>query len=174
MHHMVKDLLAYSTAVEGVESVRTLTNTNDVVQEVLVNLTTAIAEASAEIQSDRLPAVAMDRTHAIQLFQNLIGNALKYRRDGIAPVIRVSAARNKADWMFTVADNGIGFDPKYEDRVFKVFKRLHKRHEYTGTGIGLAICTRIAGHYGGRIWAEGRPGEGATFYFTIPVEQNIR
>jgi PAS domain S-box-containing protein len=174
MHGMVKDLLAYTTAVEGIEPVPTLTDANEIVEDVRMNLKTAIAEASGEIQCDRLPVIAVGYMHAVQLFQHLIGNAVKYRRAGVAPVIRLSAVRNKADWVFSVADNGIGFDPKYEDRLFKVFKRLHKRHEYTGTGIGLAICARIVGHYGGRIWAQGRPGDGSTFYFTVPVADNER
>ncbi len=172
MHSMVKDLLAYTTVVEGIESARALTDSNEIMQEVTVNLKTAVAEASAKIQWEELPVVAVDRTHGIQLFQNLIGNALKYRRVGVPPVIQISAKRSKTDWLFAVADNGIGFDPKYKDSLFKVFKRLHKRHEYAGTGIGLAICARIIGHYGGRIWAEGRPGNGATFYFTIPAAEN--
>lgn len=104
-----------------------------------------------------------------QLFQNLIGNALKYAGDQ-PPVVDVNAARNPANpgyWQFTVSDNGIGFDPKFADRVFVIFQRLHARNEYSGTGIGLAVCKRVVVRHGGRIWAESQPGVGSTFRFTL-------
>jgi light-regulated signal transduction histidine kinase (bacteriophytochrome) len=105
--------------------------------------------------------------HLEQLFQNLIANGIKYRSKD-APHIRISAKLDDSNWVFSVQDNGIGIDPQYQDQIFGVFKRLHRNDEYEGTGIGLAICKRIVERYGGRLWVESKPGEGATFRFAIP------
>jgi light-regulated signal transduction histidine kinase (bacteriophytochrome) len=115
-----------------------------------------------------LPLLQMETAHLLQLFQNLISNALKYRRADVTPFIEISAVRLGSEWLFTVADNGIGFDPVYAERIFGIFKRLHGRDQYPGTGIGLALCSRIVALYGGRIWAESKPGAGAHFKFTMP------
>ena len=112
--------------------------------------------------------IKMQQAHLVQVFQNVIGNSLKYRKSDVSPVVHVSASRQEDKWLWTIDDNGIGFDPAFAERIFKVFKRLHKQHEYSGTGIGLAICARIVAHYGGRIWAEGMPNQGACFKFTLP------
>jgi CheY-like chemotaxis protein len=113
--------------------------------------------------------VRMAATHLTQLLQNVIGNSLKYRKAEQTPEIEVSAARHGSEWIFTVSDNGIGFDPAYAERVFGLFKRLHGKHEYPGTGIGLALCSRVVLAYGGRMWAESQLGAGATFHFTVPA-----
>ena len=116
-----------------------------------------------------------DSSQLVQLFQNLIGNALKFKGEQ-RPRVEVRAERDGSYWLFSVRDNGVGFDQKYADRVFGVFKRLHRNRDIPGTGIGLAICQRIIDRHGGRIWAESTPGKGATFYFTLPAvsEQGAR
>jgi signal transduction histidine kinase len=131
------------------------------------NLKAAIEESGANISSDPLPVIRGQSVHFVQLFQNLIGNAIKYR-GAATPRIRISVERFGGQWTFAVADNGIGIDPEYHRSIFSVFKRLHGR-DIPGTGMGLAICERIVEHYRGRIWVESQPGAGATFYFTLPV-----
>jgi light-regulated signal transduction histidine kinase (bacteriophytochrome) len=110
----------------------------------------------------------MSMTHLQQIFQNLIANALKYRRRGVAPCVRISANRTNDGWCFAIADNGIGIEPEFREAVFGLFKRLHSAEEYAGTGLGLAICERILDRYHGRIWLESEPGAGSTFFFIIP------
>jgi PAS domain S-box-containing protein len=172
MHTMVKDLLLFSNALDSPENVETFTDATDSLREALANLAAAIRENSAELRFDFLPPLRVQRFHLTQLFQNLIGNALKYRKQDVAPIIDISAAPAGDEWVFSVVDNGIGFDPAYAERIFGVFKRLHHHHKYPGTGIGLAICARIVLHYGGRIWAEGEPGKGATFRFALPRQSS--
>ena len=118
---------------------------------------------------DALPTVHGAAGQLTRLLQNLIGNALKYRSER-ASQVHITARPQGYAWLFAVQDNGIGFDPHYAERIFGMFQRLHTREDYPGTGIGLAICRKIVEHHGGRIWAEGRPGEGATFYFTLPMK----
>jgi signal transduction histidine kinase len=168
---MVKDLLAFSKVVG--ESGRTSEpiDTNAVMHQVLKDLAAAISESGALLTATRLPLVEIENAHLLQLFQNLIGNALKYRRAGVRPLIKISAVRQGDEWLFTVADNGIGFDPIYAERIFGVFKRLHLRGQYPGTGIGLALCSRIVALYGGRIWAESQVGVGSNFKFTVPASK---
>jgi light-regulated signal transduction histidine kinase (bacteriophytochrome) len=115
---------------------------------------------------DRLPVIRVDQVHLEQIFQNLIGNALKYRGESAAKV-HVAAALDGTEWTFRVADNGIGIDPQYSERIFGIFKRLHTAEEYPGTGIGLAICQKLVQRYGGRIWVESELGRGSTFCFTL-------
>jgi light-regulated signal transduction histidine kinase (bacteriophytochrome) len=110
--------------------------------------------------------------HLTQVFQNLVGNALKYRKQDVAPVVQISAEPAGDEWVFSVINNGIGFNPAYAERIFGVFRRLYPNDEYPGTGIGLAICARIVAHYGGRIWAEGKEGKGATFRFALPGQNS--
>jgi light-regulated signal transduction histidine kinase (bacteriophytochrome) len=115
-----------------------------------------------------MPSIVADEPQMTQLFQNLIGNALKFHGEE-APRVEISAVRKGNDWIFSVKDNGIGIDPQYKDRIFEIFQRLHTREEYSGTGIGLAIAKKIVERHGGRIWVDGEPGKGTTFRFTIPV-----
>jgi PAS domain S-box-containing protein len=168
MRQLLADLLAYtqlsSMAQDHVESV----DLNQVFQSVLQNCRTAIDETQASVTSGELPTLAGHQSHFVQLFQNLISNALKYRSER-PPRVHVSAERLKGSWRFAVADNGIGIAPEYHKQIFGVFKRLHGRN-IPGTGIGLAICQRIVDRYGGEIGVESKPGEGSTFFFTLPAE----
>ncbi len=166
MQTLINDLLAYSR-ISTHAQVFASTNCEMVLHEVLANLMVASAESSATVTHDALPTVNGDATQLAQLFQNLIGNALKFRGER-PPKIHVGAVRKDGEWRFTVADNGIGMEPQYFERVFLVFQRLHTRKEYQGTGIGLAICKKVVERHGGRIWAESEPGQGSTFCFTIP------
>lgn len=163
---LINDLLAYTRA--GVsEGNPSGADAQVVLQHSLSSLSEAIRENDATITYDPLPGVDMAETHLQQVFLNIIGNALKYRQDA-APVIHISAASQGLSWCFSVKDNGIGIDPRYKETIFGVFKRLNRDRKQTGTGIGLAICQRVVERYGGRIWVESAPGEGSTFYFTVP------
>jgi PAS domain S-box-containing protein len=170
MHGMVKDLLAYSRSVDSGESPAEAVNVEHALSSALTNLSEAIAQSQASIEIESLPKVWVREAHLVQIFQNLVGNAIKYRQAKTRPLIRISARRNRNNWEFSVSDNGIGFESAYAEKIFGVFKRLHQPDEYPGNGIGLAICARIVDRYGGRIWAESRPGQGATFRLTFPAE----
>jgi PAS domain S-box-containing protein len=174
MHDMIKDLLTYSRAVDGTEAPEQPVDANEAVETALANLARAITASGAHIEVGPLPHVQVLETHLVQIFQNLIANALKYRKKNVRPEVRISASRNGADLQFSVIDNGMGFHPEYSERIFGVFKRLHSRDEYPGNGIGLAICTRITAHYGGRIWAESQSGQGAAFHFAFPIHQETQ
>jgi len=133
-----------------------------------VNLTSAIADSAATLSSEKLPQVMADQVQMVSLLQNLIGNALKYRRKDVAPQIRVWAVEEPERWVIAVADNGIGIEPQYFDRIFLVFQRLHTREKFGGTGIGLALCRKIVHRHGGDIWVESEAGQGTTFHFSLP------
>jgi light-regulated signal transduction histidine kinase (bacteriophytochrome) len=167
MEKLLHDLLTYSRTLyaEG-ESAAAADLSKSLVQA-LETLNGRIEECTAQIDCGELPRVIGDESQLAQVFQNLVSNALKYRRSDVPPKITISAELKGSEWIIAISDNGIGFDPKYAERIFGLFKRLHK-DEYPGTGLGLTICQRIVERYGGRIWAEGRPGAGATFYFTLP------
>jgi PAS domain S-box-containing protein len=171
MISMVNGLFAFTSIADDTERGNGLVDANQILQQVLKSLGPSISENAAHITCGTLPMVRIASTHLIQLLQNLVGNALKYRKPGQIPCIEISAVRKEAEWIFSVADKGIGFDPAYAERIFGIFKRLHHRDEYPGTGIGLAICSRIISSYGGRIWAEGQSSAGAIFRFTLPAEQ---
>jgi signal transduction histidine kinase len=167
MEHLIKDLLAYTQVSSVSEESITLVDAAESLESALSSLRGAIEESKALITHDSLPRVRMHGVHLEQLFQNLIGNAIKYRSRE-QPQISVRAERRDREWQFAVQDNGIGIDPQYRDQIFGIFKRLHSSAEYPGTGIGLAICQKIVQRYGGRIWLESELGKGATFFFTIP------
>ena len=167
MEALIKDLLAYArVGSHGKELAPTDAGT--ALRQALDNLNTRIHETAAEITCGELPTIRADNVQLVQLFQNLIGNALKFHGE-TPPKIRVDASRNEDHWRFTVRDNGIGIAPEALDRIFLIFERLHTRTQYPGTGIGLAICKRIVDRHGGRIWVESEPGQGATFSFTLPT-----
>ena len=166
MQQLIVDLLAFSR-VNSKELDLRQTDCEAVVQTALQNLSAAIEESGAAIERDPLPGLTADAGQLGQLFQNLIGNAIKFR--GPAPLrIHIAAADRGSDWLFSIQDNGIGIDPRHSERIFQIFQRLHTRAEYPGTGIGLAVCQKVAERHGGKIWVESEPGAGSTFRFTIP------
>jgi PAS domain S-box-containing protein len=167
MQELIHDLLQYARVGTRGKEFRPVPVAR-VVADALANLAGAIDEAAADVVVDPLPTLSCDASQVAQVFQNLIGNAVKFRREGQRPVIRVSATRTDHAWMFTVQDNGIGIEPKYFERIFQMFQRLHTRGEYPGTGIGLALCKKIVERHGGRIRVESEPGRGTTFAFTLP------
>lgn len=168
MELLVRDLLTY-TQVTKLDKVNEPADANEMLRSALANLSGAITDNGARISADPLPTVRVHGVHLQQLFQNLIGNAIKYRSPERPPTVHVDAERNDGNWLFTVADNGIGIDPEYKETIFGLFKRLHNGDEYAGTGIGLAICQRIVDRYDGRIWVDSEPGRGSAFHFTLPV-----
>ena len=168
MSTLINDLLEYSRAGKAGERWLEPVPAGDVLQDALFALRAGIDEAVAHVTYDPLPEVQFDRRQLLQLFQNLIGNAIKYRSDD-ALTVHVSAEDRSGEWVFSVADNGIGIKPQYHERIFGVFKRLHGK-EVPGTGIGLAICKRLLEQNGGRIWVESELGRGSTFYVAIPRE----
>jgi light-regulated signal transduction histidine kinase (bacteriophytochrome) len=141
----------------------------EILKRVLGSLERAIEDAGAEVTHGQLPTVMADEAQLAQVFQNLIANAIKFRKEDVPPRVHVSAEREGDEWVFSVADNGIGIDPDQAERIFEVFQRLHTEEEYSGLGIGLALCRRIVERHGGRIWVESEPGEGSTFTFTLPT-----
>ena len=169
MQQLINDLLHYARATTREKPLGPV-DVNAVVEKTLANLTVDTKESSAVITVDPLPTVSADSTQLVQLFQNLVGNAIKYR--STVPRIHISAERNNAEWLFRVSDNGIGIDPRQFDRIFQIFQRLHSVDEYSGAGIGLATCKKIVERLGGRIWVESKPGEGSTFFFTLPVTES--
>ncbi|MCX9009758.1 MAG: PAS domain S-box protein, partial [Candidatus Methanoperedens sp.] len=171
MQRIIEDLLAYSRVGTRGKSFET-TDLEAVFNQALDNLKVAIEENDAAVTHDPLPTVMVDPTQMVQLFQNLIGNAIKFRKKEEPPRIHVSAERRGNEWLFSVRDNGIGISPEFQSRLFHVFQREHTESEYPGTGIGLAICKKIVERHGGRIWAESVQGEGSTFYFTIPAKRD--
>ena len=166
MQRLIQDLLAYSrVGTKGKDLLDT--SSEEALQQALMNLRGAIEDSGALVTHDPLPTVLADETQLIQLFQNLVGNAIKYQSPGV-PKVHVSAARNgEKKWMFSVQDNGLGIDPQYFERIFGMFQRLHKREEFAGTGIGLAICKKIVERHGGSISVESQPGKGSTFRFAL-------
>jgi signal transduction histidine kinase len=165
MHHLINDLLVYSR-VNSRGKPFAATDMNAVFDDAVANLIIAIVESKAEITRDPLPVITADEVQMLQVFQNLIGNAIKFRGDK-APRIHISADRGREEWRFSVRDHGIGIEPQYFDRIFIIFQRLHGQ-EYPGTGTGLAIVKRIIERHGGRIWVESEFGKFTTFHFTVP------
>ncbi|MEW6493335.1 MAG: ATP-binding protein [Cyanobacteriota bacterium] len=168
MQTLIDDVLAYSKVdLKGIE--RELTEVETALNRGLSNLRGRIAETDAVLTFDPMPTLVADGTQLMQLFQNLIGNAIKFQKKDEPPRIHVGVQRQEDAWLFSVKDNGIGIDPQFADRIFVIFQRLHTRDEYPGSGMGLAICKKIVECHRGQIWVESELGKGATFYFTIPV-----
>lgn len=169
MQTLIKDLLQFSRiGRRGMEPNET--DCNCVVEQVIRNLQGAIQESGAVVSYEHLPTVVADGSELLQVFQNLIANAIKFRGTE-TPVIRLRAEKKGAEWEFAVRDNGIGIAPENAEMIFVIFKRLHTRAEYPGNGIGLSICKKIIEHHGGRIWVQPEPGPGATFKFTLPLDE---
>jgi len=166
MQNIINDLLAFSRVTSRAKELE-MSDVESIYNQVLINLEISIKENNAVITHDPLPKVMADDTQLSQVFQNLISNAIKFRGED-NPKIHIAAVREINQWLFSVQDNGIGIDPKHKDRIFEVFKRLHKRRDYPGTGIGLSICKKIIERHGGNIWVESELGNGSVFYFTIP------
>ncbi|HOX58854.1 MAG TPA: PAS domain S-box protein [Candidatus Paceibacterota bacterium] len=167
MERLINDLLAFSrVGTRGGQFSPTQLDT--VLLQALANLHDSIESAQAVVTRDPLPTLPVDGTQFMQVFQNLIGNAIKFRGDE-PPKVHISAQPQNGGWLFSVRDNGIGIAPAYSERIFQLFQRLHTRKQYSGTGIGLAVCKRIVERHGGAIWVESQPGLGATFYFSLPA-----
>jgi len=167
MRGMIEALLLYSRVNTRGKPPEPI-GCEDVMKQALTNLRIAIEERQAVVTHDPLPGIMADGIQMVQLFQNLIGNALKFHEEGQKPQVHVSAEDAGDNWLFSFRDNGIGIDPEFSERIFTIFQRLHSREKYPGTGIGLSVCKRIVERHGGRIWVESKLGQGATFKFTLP------
>ncbi len=170
MDALVNDLLEFSRINSRAKPLEP-TDMNIVVKDALRSLSIAIEESGASIEVEYLPMVPVDRTQMSQVFQNLLSNAIKFRGKN-APLIRIGATRTETEWVFSVQDNGIGIDPSYAETIFEIFKRLHTKEEYPGTGIGLAISRRIIERHGGKIGVKSEIGKGSIFTFTIPADNS--
>jgi light-regulated signal transduction histidine kinase (bacteriophytochrome) len=166
MEQLIADLLAYTRMTDTPEGLTMVSDANEALARAISNLQTTIEQSGAAINRAVLPQVRMQAVHLQQVFQNLLGNAIKYRSKE-PPNIEIDAVQQESEWLFSIRDNGIGIDGQYANDIFGIFKRLHSAAEYSGTGMGLAICQRIIERYGGRIWVESKLGKGATFLFTI-------
>ncbi|MFX0148670.1 MAG: ATP-binding protein [Candidatus Hodarchaeota archaeon] len=169
MNTLIKDLLTYSRITTHAKPPK-LIDLEIILKEAIFNLHESIKESSAIITYDKMPTLEVDKTQFLQLFQNLISNSIKFRREE-PPRIHISAKLSNKDWIFSVKDNGIGIEAKYFDRIYNIFYRLHTKEEYPGTGIGLPICKKIVNRYGGKIWVNSEIGKGSTFFFNIPIKK---
>jgi len=172
MQRLIDDILLYSRVSTRAKPFEPVEMEN-ILMTVLSNLSVAIDEAKADITSDLLPAINADTSQMGQVLQNLIANAIKFSKPGERPAVHISARKENKEWVFSVKDNGIGIDPELFGRLFVLFQRLHTQDQYPGTGIGLAVTKKIVERHGGRIWIDSKPGEGATFFFSIPAELRI-
>lgn len=166
MKRLILDLLEYSRVNSSVIAKEDV-DVNEVINDLRLTYKNLLLETNGTINSEKLPLVKGNKTQILQLFQNLIGNAFKYRSEK-PPVIDISCKEDNSSYRFSVSDNGIGIDPKFFQKIFIIFQRLHQREQYSGTGIGLAICKKIIEKHGGKIWVNSTPGQGSTFYFTLP------
>jgi len=166
MHAMVNDLLAYARVSTDPRPFG-LVDCGEALDQAVANLSLAIQESGATVERSSMPTLRGDQAQIVQVFQNLIGNAIKFRRPDVTPRISVHAERGNHEWIFSVEDNGIGLDPVFAERIFQVFQRLHARDRYPGTGIGLSLCKKIVERHRGRVWVESAPDEGSAFHFTL-------
>ena len=169
MQALIEGLLAYSRVGSQGRQLSEV-DFDAAAHEAIQNLSTAITEADAEVASGPLPRISADHTQVVQLFQNLIANAIKFRGEK-RPMVHIRTERRADEWLFSVSDNGIGIASEHRARIFVIFQKLHPSHEYAGTGVGLAICKRIVERHSGKIWVESEPGLGSTFHFTFPARQ---
>ncbi len=167
-HKLIYGLLNYAS-IEHKESLFQSISMEELLKQTLITLKASIEESSAQITYDPLPELKVNSLEITQLFQNLISNGLKFQNKN-KPRIHISAARENGNWVFSVCDNGIGFEPKYNEEIFTMFKRLHAKNQYPGAGIGLALCKKIIEHHKGKIWVESKLHEGSTFYFSLPMK----
>ena len=167
MQSFIADLLTYSRVGNQTKEMHAM-DVGVVLEATLAVLRLAIRESSATVTHDKLPTIQGDETQIGQLFQNLIGNALEYEH-GDAPEVHVGCRQDGGQWLFSVRDNGIGFDPQFAQKIFLIFQRLHTKEKYSGTGVGLALCKKIVERHGGKIWVESDVGKGSKFFFTIPI-----
>jgi hypothetical protein len=172
MRQLIDDLLAFSRVGISGKPFENI-DMESVLKIAELNLGLAIKKSKAKITRELMPVIKADEVQMVQIFQNLIDNAIKFRGKE-PPIIHISAKQEESEWIFWVKDNGIGIDPKYFDRIFSIFQRLHNRDKYPGTGIGLAIVKRIVESYGGRAWVKSELQKGSTFYFTIPKKVFLR
>lgn len=164
---LIEELLEYSRI--GKKPAESAIDLETVLQEVLLNLRIMVEDSKADVRHDQLPQIKAVHAEITQLFQNLISNAIKYRSQ-LPPQVDIKVNKLKGRmWLFSIQDNGIGIESQYKDRIFDMFQRLHSRSQYSGTGIGLAVCRKIVERYGGKIWVESQPGQGSTFCFTLPA-----
>ena len=168
MQDLINDLLSYSRVTTKAKEPKP-TDCHVIMKRVLASLKTAIDDAKVQLRFGTLPVLLADHTQLVQLFQNLIGNAIKFRSEH-QPLVVIDAIPEGDFWLFSISDNGIGIEPKYFERIFEIFKRLHSREKYPGTGMGLATCKKIVERHGGRIWLQSTLGQGTTFYFTLPKQ----
>ena len=168
MQQLIKDLLSYSHSGANIEILHQISS-EKALEEAVANLQVAIEESGAAVTHEELPVIMTDGTQLVQVFQNLVGNAIKYRGAEV-PHVNVSAKKNgNTEWIFSVRDNGLGIEPQYFEKIFVLFQRLHGRSEFEGTGIGLAMCKKIVDRLGGRIWVDSEPAKGSTFCFALPA-----
>jgi light-regulated signal transduction histidine kinase (bacteriophytochrome) len=168
MEKLIEGLLAYSRVTRDAAQFGPV-DSDKIFSSAVSNLSASIHECNAAVTKEDLPMVLGDETQLLQLFQNLIGNAVKYRKPRTPPHVHVSSTREGSHYIFSVRDNGIGIEPKNYDRIFQIFQRLHSHDQYAGAGIGLAVCKRIVERHHGSIWIESVPGAGSTFFFTVPA-----
>ena len=167
MEALINALLAYARVAKKAKDLK-VTDYNEIVECAITNLRVEIEKSRAIVTHDQLPTLLADHIQMIQLFQNLIGNSIKFRREE-PPHVHISAEHKEIEWVISICDNGIGIDPKHSTSIFDIFQRLHDGSKYPGNGIGLATCKKIVGNHGGRIWVESSPGKGSTFKFAIPI-----
>lgn len=170
MSRLINDVMAYSRAMI-MENPFVAVEMNEVIGKVVSHIKASAEERQVEITHPDLPVVIGDERQIMQLLQHLIGNAIKFAKPDVPPRVRITVLQEGDKWVFGVHDNGIGIEPRFYERIFVIFQRLHMREDYPGTGIGLALCRKIVERHGGRIWVDSEPGQGSTFYFTLPAKE---